>query len=98
MKTPMFVVMCLLGLAACQQEPEAPAISPEDIKAVEMKPGELNIEQIPPSHQQLEKKDRELTAEVMRQAKYVDLKPVGAPAAPAGVDESKVPSNADTAP
>lgn len=94
MKTPMFVVMCLLGLAACQQEPEAPAISLEDIKAVEMKPGELNIEQIPPTRQQ--QQGIELTAEVMRRAKYVDLKPVGAPPAPAA--ESKAPSNTDTAP
>lgn len=98
MKKILIASLAVSSLAACQQEPETPELTLEDIEAVQMKPGELNIEQIPPSHQQLEKKDRELTAEVMRQAKYVDLKPVGAPAAPAGVDESKVPSNADTAP
>ena len=94
MKKILIASLAVSSLAACQQEPETPELTLEDIEAVQMKPGELNIEQIPPTRQQ--QQGTELTAEVMRRAKYVDLKPVGAPPAPAA--ESKAPSNTDTAP
>lgn len=96
MKKILIASLAALSLSACQPEPESPEITLEQIEAAQMEPGEVNIEQIPPTREQLEKKDRELTAEVMRQAKYVDLKPVGAP--PASAAGSKAPSNADTAP
>ena len=96
MKKILIASLAVLSLSACQPEPEAPELTLEQIEAAQMDPGEVNIEQIPQTREQLEQKDRELTAEVMRQAKYVDLKPVGAPPPPAA--ESKAPSNADAAP